>query len=411
MKCPIPLTPSNNLRTVQVSLPPCVNIVTRAEAAAMQMFTEADLSIPQNAKAVLVVNVEGGTIGVSSLAKKGQRCELLNLTHGKYKPVTEAFLQYLADKILFDKELCLDSQDENEFLLDLIESFERTFIYFSSKSEDDIESSYIINLPVSLYEAYETKLKHLNSSCIRLVKQQLMMNHTVFEEITTSCITNLRQAIDDACRDIDIPIDSICMLGGLGRSQYILRKVRSLYSNICDSITVGDESMFTSAKGGCYYFDQLLIHPSPAHYGIGGSVPYDSDNPSHHENAKILAENDRYYCSSAFVPLLDKGDPIDPQKEYRCVLTPLYNTQTVLPVTLYRSVSQDRPEFVMDADNGQVPPGVEKMVTFDVDIKAGMDTLSLVDRQVLVAVRFGRCNVQISAEYNGRNKISRILSL
>ena len=327
--------------------------------------------------------------------------------------MSKAFFKHLACEILHDENFSSYFQHEEMKLhkaeyVTFSESFERAKIEFAACADN--QPNFLVEMPSSFYEVYEHKLKQLDENCsisLGRRKHDLYISYMKFEEFMCQLLDHVKKAIDIAIAAIGSrPLEALYLTGGLGGSQYIVSKVRSSYGDVT-SVIVPESHMLATVHGACHYFNKFPFPVSKSSFGIGCSVPYDDSNETHHLGEKLLNEEDRCYCSSVFLPLLNKNERIDPLNVYRCVLTPMYHKQSVLTVTLYSS-SHDRPTFVLNTDTGETLEGVSELASLDINIEQGMDTLSLQERQIQVTVRFGSCEIIVTAEYNGRNGISTI---
>ena len=402
--------------------PVAVCLVPKSEAAAAEAVFKQMEEFDNNVinSCYMVVDLGERAVEVTSFVYENGRYELLQQPrhyHGGSDMVNKAFFKYLSHEILHDDNFELYLQHEDKIIhnadyeVALCKNFECAKVDFASCTNNFY---FTIKMPSSFFEIYEHQLLQLDdNSPVQFVKrnQSLQISYSKFDEFISKCFDRTKEAIDNALEFAAVKnkaVKAIYLAGGMGGSRYMFDKIRSCYDV---DTSIMDDHMLATVHGACYYYRNILVRISRANYGIGCAVPYDDTNITHQEEGeRLLSEDDQYYCSSVFVPLLRNNDQIDPLKVHTRVLTPMYCEQSVLTVTLYSTTTNRPPSFVTNTNTGIIMEGVTELASLDVNIELGMDTLSLAERQVQVTVQFGY-EIVLTAEYNGRNKISTVVMM
>ena len=424
----LPLSPvhSGDPRSIQVKLDPVrVCLVPKSEAAAAEVVFKQMEEFDDNIinSCYMVVDLGERAVEVSLFSHQNGRYELLQQPrhyHGGCDMVNKAFFKYLSHEILHDDNFERYFQHENkiihnaDFHVTLCKSFEHAKVEFASCVNNNSLSYFTVDVPPSFFKVYKHQLHQLDDdSPVQLERrnQTLRISYSKFDEFISECFDRTKEAIDNAFEFAAVKnkaVKAIYLAGGMGGSRYMVDKIRSCYDV---DTSIMDDHMLATVHGACYYYRNILVRISRANYGIGCAVPYDDTNITHQEEGeRLLSEDDQYYCSSVFVPLLRNNDQIDPLKVHTRVLTPMYCEQSVLTVTLYSTTTNRPPSFVTNTNTGIIMEGVTELASLDVNIELGMDTLSLAERQVQVTVQFGY-EIVLTAEYNGRNKISTVVMM
>ncbi len=426
LNLPLSPVPSDNPQSIVKPISENVCLVLKSDAAAAAVvFEEMQEVYNDNIDSCyMVVDVGKIAVEVSTFVYQNGRYEFLKPQRYRYYEgsgiVNKTFFKYLSLEVLHDEDFQLYFQHNEkaehnvEFHIDFNRNVEHAKVEFASLADNNLQRCFAIEMSPSFIEVYTNQLDSIDDiSSIKLDrrKRTLQISYSKFDEFMSECFDRTKEAIDSTFEFVaaeNRTVKAIYLVGGMGGSQYMVDKIRSCYDHV-DTLVL-DQPILATVHGACHYLKENIYQTSKMNYGIGCSVPYDDDNVTHQLGEILLSDDERRYCSSVFIPLLCKNEAIDPLKVHTCVLLPMYREQSVMKVSLYSIEVDPSPSFVLDANEGSMPDGVTELASLDVNTELGMDSHSLEERQVQVTVRFG-IEVVLTAEYNGRNKISKVFMM
>ena len=359
----------------------------------------------------LTVDIGGGTIDITAHRVNSDGALLiLDIPHGEINGGTEVnkrFKEFIAKEVFHDPKFsryletttctecerkqhernqcdeceCKRKQHHAELLGFVNIQFEKAKKKFGSKidytsPEPELDGSYNLSIPGSLYAVYEGELRNIQGIKIegnthvsyRRAIQQLTISKRKMKELFEPNVTATRRCIEEALKKVGRDkVKIMYLVGGFGGCRYMTSSVQSHYPDI--AVIRSFEPEYVVAKGACLFYKEKVLRIADATYGTGVSMKYDDHNPAHKPAYKISVDNCEY-CDDLFKPYIHKGDEIKPDIVYSDTFIPVSEAQTTVSFTLYST-----PDHYIDHvrnEDGSLPDNMAKIGYLNVDISNGM---------------------------------------
>ena len=419
----IPLQPASCSRSL-INIKPLepnphkLSLVFEPEAAAIAcMELQSDNTSTPSARpgpndCYLTVDIGGGTIDITAhQVQPNGALLMLDIPHGEICGGTEVnkrFKEFIAKEVFHDPTFsryleattcfeceCKQHEDNQcdicdskrkqyhaELLGFVNIQFEKAKKKFGSKidytsPEPELDGSYNLSIPGSLYAVYEGHLQNIQDIKIegnthvsyRRATQKFSISKRKMKELFEPNVTATRRCIEEALKVVGRDkVKIMYLVGGFGGCRYMTSSVQYHYPDI--TVIRPFEPEYAVARGACLFYKKKVLRISDATYGTKVSVKYDdNNNPIHKPTYKRVVDN-RDYCDNLFKPYIHKGDEIKPDIVYSDTFIPIYGNEHTVSFILYSTLA-DNINYVKNED-GSLPDGLNMIGYLNVDISSGM---------------------------------------
>jgi len=358
-------------------------------AAAWCLFERKNMGMPLlDGESFLVVDAGGGTVDLTSHKLVGEMLKETTVGTGATcgsSEINSAFWNYL-------KKLC-----ENDSLdkVSPVEALELTNAIEHCKCQvTDYDTIRNIKLPEEVAKLLDSLPKKPLAYVQRPTKM-IRLSAPALREIFGPTISAIEDLVHKQFQAIGKSFDYIFLVGGLGSSQLLLRRLEQVFAsgtNLAENVrkVIQPASPGMAVIGGAVLLgkDPSLIRfrKMRATYGIGATIPF---VPGIHDESKKHTLNDKpgYWCKDVLDKFVVSGEEVQVDKAVIRNYKPQTENQRYMSLAVYISpLNKD----IMYVDSG----AVRKLGEIVIDM---LDTTGGLDRAVEVNMFFGKSELQVSA--------------
>lgn len=378
------------------------------ELSAMDVKDRSDLTSSLSTKGCFVT-VDVGTIDISAHQVNADgRIIVFDLPHGKVyggTVINNAFITFLEELTMEKIEnFCQDSIQHKAEILELKEkTFEEVKLYFAD-DENETNSFYAVTLPKSYCQRYQAVLRRGRPSmkdggAFEFVEatNQIRLSKAKMKELAYGSLYQIQECIQTALKSVRVKPDIMYLVGGFGGSSYVAEHIQNVFQEI--RVIIPQFHDLAVVRGACLFFKQKPIRTADATYGTVCKLPYNEDNPVHHQAKVVQGKDGTPFCEDLFKPFVHIGEHLDPDYVYETVYSPIREDQETLRLALY-SIRERYVDFV--CKDGKICEGVKQLGCLFIDLKPLKD-VPLNQRHVCLLVDFSSVEITISAYHKSKN--------
>ncbi|EUC60271.1 heat shock 70 kDa protein 12A [Rhizoctonia solani AG-3 Rhs1AP] len=231
--------------------------------------------------------------------------------------------------------------------------------------------------------AYTIGISHsrLNDPSIRTRRGRMTLPGSVVESFFDPCVQEVVSSIDQMLRVLQTPY--ILLVGGLGDSPYIRKKLKERYDPQKCQVTLTNESASKAVADGAVIWS-ITSHISSRSWnysiGVDCCVPFDYKNPEHRDKAKFVAADGKTVVYGAWSPIVPKGVALDANAVFRETYTDFFEVSKpelkVFEMDLFAYSGDGEPDWVLDEKDNALPE-FRKLCTIRADLGGLKGALSM----------------------------------
>jgi Hsp70 protein len=286
-------------------------------------------------------------------------------------------------------------RSDPEVLLDLADEWERQKLTVDAAIGPDGSVTITGQVAVRLSASAHAAILRVAPDLGNQLRNHIIVEPAELAEVFDGVVDPILAVVDRELaavagkRPHGAPPDKVLLVGGFADCRYLQLRLKQ---HLKDRATVdipayGAEAILRGAVHYCYNSTTISARLSRHTYGFAVALPF--ENGLDPEASKITSDyNAEILCNDRFCRVVEIGQSVPVNHEYRTQVRPVHHDQTELVISLYTSTDRD-PRYASES----VARG-----TFTVDISATSGWhVPLGKRTVDLAFRFGGADITVTA--------------
>lgn len=402
---------------------PRLQLVREPEAAALSCLADgafhvgarldaAATGLPRGAR-YLIVDGGGGTVDISAYeVDESGGLRQIGETLGGWlgsEYLNDAFINsILARRIGGVTKVSDLIRSDPEVLLDLADEWERQKLTVDAAVEPDGSVAITSRVAVRLSASAHAAILRVAPELENQLRDHIIIEPAELKETFDGVVTPILAVVDRELaavagkRPHGAPVDNVLLVGGFADCRYLRLRLRQ---HLKERATVhfpayGADAILRGAVHYCYDSTTISARQSSYTYGFAVALPF--ENGLDPESSKMTDDDGEILCNDRFHPVVEIGQSVPIDHEYRTQVRPVLHDQTELIISLYTSTDQD-PRYAS---------ACSARGTFTVDISATSGwRVPLDKRTVDLAFRFGSADITVTATETETGKpVTRVIA-